>query len=62
MGTNIGGSESYNCYRIIAKDLNLGKPWEEKGKEDPDSLVEQMWIQDKKKRDTFKRDDLKSTS
>jgi len=37
-----GSSEAYNCYKIIAKDLNLGKPWEEKGKEDPDSLVEQV--------------------
>jgi phytoene dehydrogenase-like protein len=62
VGTNIGGTESYNCYRIIAKDLNLGKPWEEKGKEEPDSLVAQMRIQDKKIRDTFKRDDLKISS
>ena len=31
--------QSSNCYKIIAKDLNLGKPWEEKGKEEPDSLI-----------------------
>ena len=31
--------QSYNCYKMIVKDLNLGKPWEEKGKEEPDSLI-----------------------
>ncbi|MBM4445479.1 MAG: NAD(P)/FAD-dependent oxidoreductase [Chloroflexi bacterium] len=39
LGANCGATESYNCYKIIAKDMGLGKPWEEKGKEDPDSLV-----------------------
>jgi beta-carotene ketolase (CrtO type) len=43
VGSNAGASESYNCYKIIATDLGLGKPWEEKGKEEPDSLVEQLW-------------------
>jgi beta-carotene ketolase (CrtO type) len=62
VGTNIGGSECYNCYRIIAKDLNLGKPWEEQGKEEPDSLIQSMRWRDNKIRDTFKRDDLKMTS
>jgi phytoene dehydrogenase-like protein len=42
VGSNAGASEAYNCYRIIAKDLNLGKPWEQPGKEEPDSLVEQL--------------------
>jgi phytoene dehydrogenase-like protein len=42
VGSNAGATESYNCYRIIAKDLGLGKPWEEPGKEEPDSLVEQL--------------------
>jgi hypothetical protein len=42
VGSNAGASESYNCYRIIAKDLKLAKPWEEPGKEEPDSLVEQL--------------------
>jgi len=37
-----GSSEAYNCYKIIAKDMNLGKPWEEPGKEEPDSLIEQI--------------------
>lgn len=37
-------AESYNCYKIIAGDLGLGKPWEEPGKEEPDSLVEQQKI------------------
>jgi phytoene dehydrogenase-like protein len=39
-----GTSEAYNCYKIIAKDMNLGKPWEEPGKEEPDSLVEQVHL------------------
>ena len=37
-----GASPAYNCYKIIATDLGLEKPWEEKGKEEPDSLVHQM--------------------
>ncbi|MBL7119388.1 MAG: NAD(P)/FAD-dependent oxidoreductase [Dehalococcoidia bacterium] len=41
-GANAGAGESYNCYKIIATDLGLGKPWEEHGKEEPDSLVHQM--------------------
>jgi len=44
VGSNAGATESYNCYKIIAKDLGLGKPWEEPGKEEPDSLVEQQRI------------------
>ena len=55
VGTNAGGTESYNCYRIIATDLGLGKPWEEPGKEEPDSLVEQMKVRRNKIRETFKR-------
>jgi len=43
LGANSGSTESYNCYKIIAKDMNLGKPWEEKGKEEPDSLY-QLWL------------------
>ena len=42
VGSNAGSSESYNCYKIIAKDLGLAKPWEEAGKEEPDSLVAQV--------------------
>jgi len=55
VGTNIGSTESYNCYRIIANDLGLGKPWQEKGKEEPDSLVAQQKIINQRMRDTFKR-------
>jgi phytoene dehydrogenase-like protein len=43
VGANSGASESYNCYKIIAKDMGLGKPWEEPGKEEPDSLYQQ-WL------------------
>jgi phytoene dehydrogenase-like protein len=42
VGSNAGSTESYNCYKIIAKDLGLAKPWEEAGKQEPDSLVEQL--------------------
>jgi len=44
VGSNAGSTEAYNCYKIIAKDLGLGRPWEEAGKEEPDSLVEQQKI------------------
>ncbi len=43
VGSNAGCSESYNCYKIIATDMGLGKPWEEQGKEEPDSLVQEQW-------------------
>jgi phytoene dehydrogenase-like protein len=43
-GANSGSSEAYNCYKIIAKDMDLAKPWEEPGKEEPDSLYEQWKI------------------
>jgi phytoene dehydrogenase-like protein len=42
VGCNCGASESYNCYKVIARDMGLGKPWEEPAKEEPDSLVEQL--------------------
>jgi phytoene dehydrogenase-like protein len=44
VGSNAGATESYNCYKIIAMDHGLGKPWEEPGKEEPDSLVQQQQI------------------
>jgi beta-carotene ketolase (CrtO type) len=43
VGSNAGCSESYNCYKIIATDMGLSKPWEEQGKEEPDSLVQELW-------------------
>jgi len=45
-------AESYNCYKIIAGDLGLGKPWEEPGKEEPDSLVQQMRAVTKRMQDS----------
>ncbi len=48
-----GASPAYNCYKIIANDMGLGKPWEEPGKEEPDSLVEQLKITKKKMREAF---------
>jgi len=48
-----GASPAYNCYKIIAGDMGLGKPWEEPGKEEPDSLVEQLKILKNRIRDEF---------
>ena len=53
-GSNAGAAESYNCYKIIAADLGLAKPWEEAGKEEPDSLVEQLWKIRKRVQDSAK--------
>ncbi len=50
-----GSSEAYNCYKIIAKDMGLPKPWEEPGKEEPDSLVEQLRVTLNKMREAFPR-------
>ncbi len=46
VGARVG--EGYSCYKIIAEDLGLGKPWLEPGKEEPDSLYEIMKAQEKK--------------
>ena len=54
LGGSASSSESYNCYKIIAKDVGLGKPWEEKGKEDPDSLVAVQRNLNKRLRESFK--------
>lgn len=54
VGCNAGASESYNCYKIIANDSGLGKPWEEAGSEEPFSLVEQLKIIRKRVRDSVK--------
>jgi phytoene dehydrogenase-like protein len=51
VGCNCGASESYNCYKVIANDMGLAKPWEEAGKEEPDSLVEQLHAVRKRVRD-----------
>ena len=40
--------EGYTCYRIIADDLGLGEPWLEPGKEEPESLYQQMMKHEKK--------------
>jgi beta-carotene ketolase (CrtO type) len=48
LGGHSGASESYNCYKIIAKDLGLPGPWQEPGKEEPDSLAQQFnWVMKK---------------
>jgi hypothetical protein len=40
LGSNASCEAAYNCYKIMATDMGLPKLWEEKGKEEPDSLVE----------------------
>jgi len=54
LGASASASESYNCYKIIATDLGLGKPWEEPGKEDPDSLVEEQNKVNKRMQDSLR--------
>jgi len=54
VGSNAGSSESYNCYKIIANEMGLEKPWEEAGKEEPDSLVEQFRAVRKRVQDSAK--------
>ena len=48
LGANSGATQSYNCYQIIAKDLGLPGPWQEKGNEEPDSLY-RTWLDTIKK-------------
>jgi len=52
LGSHAGSSESYNCYKVIATEMDLGKPWEEQGKEEPDSLVETQRIIRKRVQDS----------
>jgi hypothetical protein len=47
--------QSYNCYKTITKDLNLGKPWEEKGKEEPDSLIAERRKVNKRLRESLRK-------
>ena len=54
-GSNASADAGYNCYKIIARDMGLGKPWEEPCKEDPDSLVEAVRNTVKRARESFKR-------
>ena len=54
IGGNASAEAGYNCYKTIAKDLNLPKPWEEKGKEEPMSLVQSTRWCTNKMREVFK--------
>ncbi len=54
VGSNAGATESYNCYKIIAKDLNLAKPWEESDKREPESLVDTVFAVKKQIQDSAK--------
>jgi len=53
-GGTMNCDSGYNCYKIIAKDLGLRKPWEEKGKEEPESLIQEWRRVGKRIREEFK--------
>ncbi|TEU04035.1 MAG: NAD(P)/FAD-dependent oxidoreductase [Dehalococcoidia bacterium] len=53
MGVNMGSDSSYTCYKVIAEDHDLAKPWEEPGKEEPDSLLEERKKLFERVRDEF---------
>jgi phytoene dehydrogenase-like protein len=55
VGGEASANQSYNCYKIIASDMGLGKPWEEPGNEEPDSLVQQIRAAVQRSRDWFPR-------
>jgi len=56
-GIGAGVSEGgYNCYKVIAEDLDLGKPWLEPGKEEPASLYEQVAIREKRLQEQAERE------
>jgi phytoene dehydrogenase-like protein len=55
VGGEASSAQAYNCYKIIASDMNLGKPWEEQGKEEPDSLVVECRALIEKMRERFPR-------
>jgi len=43
VGSNAGSSESYNCFKIIARDMGIEGPWGASDAiEDPESLAEQV--------------------
>jgi phytoene dehydrogenase-like protein len=55
VGGEASAAQAYNCYKIIASDMDLAKPWAEQGKEEPDSLVEQCRLLIERMRQTFPR-------
>ncbi len=55
VGGEASSAQAYNCYKIIASDMHLGKPWEEQGKEEPDSLVAECRALIEKMRERFPR-------
>jgi beta-carotene ketolase (CrtO type) len=55
VGGEASSAQAYNCYKIIASDMNLPGPWQEAGKEEPDSLVEQCKLVVQRMRERFPR-------
>jgi len=51
-GASLAGG--YTCYKVIAEDLDLGKPWLDPGKEEPDSLVQQVLDTEKRLQESVK--------
>jgi len=60
LGGEASSCQAYTCYKIIASDMGLAKPWEEPGKEEPDSLVEQNRLCITRMREYFPREQFKS--
>ena len=58
IGGNASAEAGYNCYKTISRDLNLPKPWEEQGKEEPASLIQWTRWCTNKMREAFKPRDL----
>ena len=46
----------YICYKVIAEDLGLAKPWLDPGKEEPDSLYQQVLNTEKRLQEQTKRE------
>ena len=57
-GNGAGMNEAYSCYKVIAEDLDLGKPWLEPGKEEPESLNEQVVSMQKRLQEQAKKEAL----
>lgn len=57
LGGEASACQAYTCYKIIATDMGLRKVWEESGKEEPDSLVEQTRLSTRRMREWFPRKD-----
>lgn len=56
VGSNVSVDSSYHCYKIMAGDMGLRKPWEEQGINESDSLVYWTRWAIQKARESFPRE------